>query len=87
MMIGGAAKYFMTRPAPLVIRQAFTTAAIFLAFPFAEYIDKGLGGFITGCLVMALSLKYGYPMIALWLTRSDATRRPISDGYVEKIPT
>jgi hypothetical protein len=70
VMIGAAAKYFMTRPAPLLIREAFTTATLFLAFPFGENIDKTLGGFVVDCLAMGLLLKFGYPMIARWLAGS-----------------
>jgi len=66
-MIGGTAQYFMTRRAPLIIREAFTTASLFMAFPFEANIDKALGAYITACLVMALVLKFGYPMIARWL--------------------
>jgi hypothetical protein len=74
-MIGSGAQYFMTRPAPPLIQEAFTTASLFLSFPFAANIDKALGGFITGCLAMALALKFGYPMIAQWLAVGRAGRR------------
>ena len=67
-MIGGVAKYFMTRPAPLLIREAFTAATLFLVFRFEENIDKALGGFLTGFFVMALVLKLGYPIIGRWLS-------------------
>jgi hypothetical protein len=87
IMIGVAAKYFMTRTIPLLIREAFTTAALFLAFPFEENIDKALGGFITGCLAMALVLKFAYPMIASWLTRPQASRRVYSDRSIKVLPT
>jgi hypothetical protein len=66
-MIGGTAKFFMTRPKPLLIREAFMTASVFSSFAFEANIDKVLGGFITGCLAMALVLKFGYPIIAQWL--------------------
>jgi hypothetical protein len=69
-MIGAAAKYFMTRPAPLLIREAFTTATLFLVFSIGENIDKSLGGFVVDCLAMGLALKFGYPMIARWLAES-----------------
>jgi hypothetical protein len=69
-MIGMVAKYFMTRSAPLLVREAFTTATLFLSFQFAADIDKALGGFVVGCLAMGLSLKFGYPMMARWLEGS-----------------
>jgi hypothetical protein len=78
MMLGGAAQYFMTRSAPLPIRSAFTTASLALSFSFAANIDKALGGFITGVVVMALVLKFGYPRIAQWLAggRADPRLKP-----------
>jgi hypothetical protein len=76
-MMGAAAQYFMTRSAPLPIRQAFTTVILFNSFAFAANIDKALGVFITGWIAMALALKFGYPMIARWLagTRTDPGRK------------
>jgi hypothetical protein len=62
-MLGGAARYFMSRSAPFLIRQAFTTATLFLCFNFAADIDKNLGGFLSSCIVMAAALKFGYPAI------------------------
>jgi hypothetical protein len=77
-MVGCAAKYFMTRPAPLIIRHAFTTAALFTSFHFESNIDKALGGFAISCLVFALTLKFGYPVIARWLAGSRAGRNTSS---------
>jgi hypothetical protein len=67
-MLGLATEYLMTRPAPLLVRQAFATATSFHVFFFEVDIDKGLGAFITGWLAIALILKFGYPLIATWLT-------------------
>ena len=71
LLTGAAAKYFMTRTAPILVREAFATATCFLAFPMAQNIDKNLGGFLTAWIVMALMLRYGYPMVARWLTFSN----------------
>jgi hypothetical protein len=72
----------------LLIREAFTTATLFLAFPFEENIDKALGGFITGCLAMALVLRFAYPMIARWLTGPQASRRRVySNRSIKELPT
>ena len=91
LVIGGifgvGARYFMTRSAPLLIREAFTTATLFLAFRFEENIDKALGSFITGFLVMALVFRFAYPMIAEWLVGSHPDRCIVSDGYASKMPT
>jgi hypothetical protein len=84
VMTGLVAKYFMTRPAPLIIREGFTTATLFLAFPFAANIDKALGGFIIGCLVMGLVLKFGYPRITIWLAGSRAERNLSSDSHIRE---
>jgi hypothetical protein len=67
-MLGLATEYFMTRPVPVIVRQAFATATSFHVIYFEIDIDKGLGAFITGWLAMALVLKFGYPLIATWLT-------------------
>jgi hypothetical protein len=67
-MLGLATEYFMTRPVPVFVRQAFATATSFHVFFFEEDIDKGLGFFITAWLAMALVLKFGYPLVATWLT-------------------
>jgi hypothetical protein len=80
VMLGVSAKYFMTRSVPLIVREAFTTAALFLSFSYASNIDKALGGFITGFLVMAVVLKFAYPRIAHWLLVSVPDRRLVSKG-------
>jgi Na+/H+ antiporter NhaC len=87
LIIGGAAKYFMTRAAPLLIRQAFTTATLFSAFSYGENIEKVLGGFITGFLVMALVFRFVYPIIARWMAGSFPSRRLVSQGAFRDMPT
>lgn len=67
IMLGAVAHYFMTRRLPIAVRQAFATAVLFLAFPFAADIDKALGGFLTGVIAMAVAAKFGYPPLAGWL--------------------
>ena len=85
-MIGWGAKYFMTRPAPLHIREAFTAATLFLSFRFEENIDKAMGGFITSFLVMALVLKFAYPKIGRWLSSGLHVRRhKVSDSAIGKV--
>jgi hypothetical protein len=66
-MLGGTARYFMTRNAPLIIRQAFTTVSIFSAFAYEMNIDKALGGFLVGVFGLVLALKFGYPLVENWL--------------------
>jgi hypothetical protein len=66
-LLGLAAEYFMTRVAPLDLRQAFMVATLFNCFAFETDIDKSLGGFVTGFLVMAVTLKFGYPFLKSWL--------------------
>jgi len=67
--LGWTLRYFMTRPMPLVIRQAFSTALLFLAFPFAADIDKALGAYLTQLIAMMLTAKFVYPEIAGWLEK------------------
>jgi hypothetical protein len=86
VMLGMSAKYFMTRSVPLIVREAFTTAALFLAFPYATNIDKALGGFITSFLVMALVLKFAYPAVARWLGGSFPNRSLVSKGSFAPAP-
>ena len=87
-MIGGVAKYFMTRPEPVHIREAFTATTLFLAFRFEANIDKALGGFIAGFLVMALVLKFAYPIIERWLSSGLHVRRhKVSDIVIGKVVT
>ena len=74
LMLGAIAKYFMTRPMPLVIREAFTTGCLFLSFSYAHNIDKELGGFITGFLALYLAQRYGYPLISKWLSGPKRSR-------------
>jgi hypothetical protein len=77
-MLGLATEYYMTRPAPLLVRQAFATATSFHVFFFEVDIDKGLGAFITGWLAMALILKFGYPLIETWV--AGTPRRNVVSG-------
>jgi hypothetical protein len=67
VMLGATARYFMTRPVPLVVCEAVTTASLFLAFSYAHNVDKELGGFITGFLALFVSVKYGYPRVSRFL--------------------
>jgi hypothetical protein len=67
-VLGLATEYFMTRPVPMLVRQAFATAVSFHVFYFEVDISKALGAFITAWLAMALVLKFGYPLIAMWLS-------------------
>jgi len=67
LMLGVAAQYFLTRGVPLVIRYAFGTSVLFIAFPFAGNIDKELGMFVTNLVVLVLVLKIAYPALARWL--------------------
>jgi hypothetical protein len=67
MTVGAAGRYFMTRKAPYLIRQAFTATALFNFFQFGTNFNKALGTFLIGFLVFALLLKFAYPYAALWL--------------------
>ena len=85
VMLGAAVKYFMTRSAPLLVRHAFATATLFQAFAFAEDIDKALGGFITGFIAMALTLKFAYPLVAPRPTVLQARRRAVSGSSIGNV--
>ncbi len=68
--LGLAARYFMTRNAPLLIRQAFAAGGLFLFFQFGTNFNKALGSFLVGFIMLALVLKFGYPIVAKWLAGS-----------------
>jgi hypothetical protein len=84
-LVGLAAQYFMTRLVPLPIRIAFTTALLFRSFTFETNIENALGAFITGWVVMALALKFGYPTIAQWLTGRPVDARISADRIAGKL--
>jgi hypothetical protein len=75
LALGGAARYFMSRPVPWSVRLACATSAIFFTCRFETDIDKAFGAFVTALLAMVLALKYGYPMIEDWLTKSAVISR------------
>lgn len=77
LLLGLTAVFYMTRPAPLVIRESFMCANLFLTFNFGQNIDKALGVFFIGVLVLSLLLKFGYPWFAAWLGGAPPTRAPV----------
>jgi hypothetical protein len=82
LMLGAAAKYFMTRSAPLMIREAFATASLFLSFQFETNIDKAIGGVLISCLAMGVVLKYGYPAVARWLEKRHSGRHEGASVFI-----
>jgi hypothetical protein len=66
--VGGVGRYFMTRDAPHIVRQAFATTVLFSFFQFGTNFDKALGTFIVGSVVLGVVLRFGYPRIAGWLS-------------------
>jgi hypothetical protein len=70
VMLAAIVRYFMTRTAPLHLRQACGTACIFVKFTYGGDIDKSLGFVVTGFLAIAVILKYGYPLVAGWLVHT-----------------
>lgn len=72
LAMGAAGRYFMTRDAPYSIRQAFAVAVLFGSFQFAINFNKSLGTFLMGWMVLALVLKFGYPLVARWLNGDTA---------------
>lgn len=66
--VGWVGRYFMSRKAPYLIRQALATTVLFSFFQFGTNFDKALGTFLVGFVVLAVFLKFGYPRIAVWLS-------------------
>ena len=60
MGLGFIAIFYLTRPVPATIREAFMCANLFLSFNFGQNIDKALGVFLIGLLVLSLLLKFGF---------------------------
>jgi hypothetical protein len=69
-IVGAIYAYFLTRPAPPLIREAFAVACLFNSLAFAGNIDKQLGGMIMALLVLALALRYGAAKLHRWLENS-----------------
>jgi len=67
LTVGAAGRYFMTRKAPYLIRQAFAATALFNFFQFGTNFNKALGTFLVGFVVFALILRFAYPYFALRL--------------------
>ena len=76
LLLGWTAIFYLTRPVPLAIREAFMCANLFLTFNFGQNIDKALGVFFIGLLVLSLLLKFGYPWFAAWLSGAPMTHAP-----------
>jgi hypothetical protein len=74
LAMGAVGRYFMTREAPYFVRQAFTVAALFDSFQFGINFNKSLGTFLIGFMVLALVLRFGYPLVAQWL--ADGAAKP-----------
>ncbi|MCF8478537.1 MAG: hypothetical protein K9G60_16035 [Pseudolabrys sp.] len=77
--LGAAGRYFMTRDAPYLIRQAFAATALFSFFQFGTNFNKALGSFAVGFAVLALVLKFGYPLIPQWLAGGSPKRGAVLD--------
>jgi hypothetical protein len=77
-IVGTIYAYFLTRPAPLLLREAFAVACLFSSLAFAGNIDKQFGGLIMTLLVLACVLRYGAPTFDRWLQdgRHLTRRRP-----------
>ncbi len=67
MVVGGVAIFYLTRAVPAVVREAFMCANLFLSFNFGQNIDKAMGIFLIGLMVLSLLLTFGYPFFAAWL--------------------
>jgi len=74
-IVGAIYAYFLTRPAPPLIREAFAVACLFNALAFAGNIDKQLGGLIWALLVLAFALRYSGAILDRWLGNRGAVMR------------
>lgn len=69
---------FLTRPAPLLIREAFAVACLYKALIFEANIDKQLGGMIMAFIVLLLVLRFGGGILHRWL----GNQPPRKNGYI-----
>lgn len=74
LLLGLTAIFYLTRPVPPVIREAFMCANLFLTFNFGQNIDKALGIFFIGLVVLSLLLKFAYPWFAGWLAGASSAQ-------------
>lgn len=74
-LLGLIYAYFLTRPAPLLIREAIAVACLFNSLAFAGNIDKQLGGLLMGSIVLALALRYGGLTLDRWLVSAPRRSR------------
>lgn len=61
--------YFLSRPAPSFLCEAFAVGCLFNALRFEGNIDKQLGGIVMGFLVLGIIMRYGGPslvQLAAW---------------------
>jgi len=77
--VGLCWRYFVSRPVPHLLGEAFGVAALFNGFLFSANIDKSLGSFFTVWLAFGIILRFGYPAIRFVLS-------PLSDDGVALVP-
>lgn len=70
LLLGGAMRYFMTRPVAWMAREGFATALILSLVTGMELsLSKFLGATIMVFVVLALFLKFLYPAAVGWIRR------------------
>lgn len=74
-VFGAIYTYFLTRPAPPLIREAFAVACLFNGLAFAGNIDKQLGGLIWAFLVLASTLRFGGAILGRWFVKNGVVQQ------------
>ena len=70
LVLGGAVRYFMTRPVPLAVREGFVLAMVLSITGGMELsLAKFLGSTILISAVLAICLKFIYPSVERWIER------------------
>ena len=68
LLLGGMARYFMTRPVAWAAREGFAITCIMAASSGMELsLAKFLGGTLTTFVVLALCLTFVYPRVVRWV--------------------
>jgi hypothetical protein len=70
LLLGGAVRYFMTRPVPWAVREGIIMALVLtLGAGMEMSLAKFLGNTILVFAVLALCLKFLYPTVERWIDR------------------
>lgn len=75
LVLSCAIRYFMTRPVPWPVREGFVMALVVaVMWDIGSSLAKFLGGTLMVSVVLAICLKFLYPVVERWLERRQTDR-------------